>query len=101
MSDQIRSLPLWIAHYGTDEPGLWRGRQLLEELGYDKNDWKIWQCMADADDQGPYFGSGAHGLDVNFFNGTLKDFEKEYIHPVKKIIRRYAHWKYNRRLKPA
>ena len=79
---ELLKFPLWIAHYGVNYPGQSGSRNLLEEMGF--KSWAFWQCMADGDNQGEYFGSGAAGLDVNFYKGTKEEFEKKYISlPVK------------------
>ena len=65
-------MTLFIAQYGTLTPGrlVQRFQKRLDALNNGKGIQDlilIWQCMADSDDQGPYFGSGAHGLDIDLF----------------------------------
>ena len=81
----IWKMDLWIAQYGTLNPGRLNERfqpmldalnngQGIEHLIY------FWQGLADSDDQGPYFGSGSHGLDIDFYmKGGIDDFISRYI----------------------
>jgi len=79
---EILALPFFVANYGVVAPNIW----LFE-------DYKFWQFMADGDNQGEYYGSGAHGLDVDMYNGSQEEFEKEFISIVNKLKARYYIWK--------
>lgn len=69
----------WLAHYGTLTPGWIGDRNLFGDMNRGQADFRIWQCLADSDDQGPYFGSGAHGFDVDLYYGSDAAFVSEFI----------------------
>lgn len=76
---ELWEMDQWLAHYHTLTPGWIGGRNLFGALNGGKATFRIWQCLADADDQGPYFGSGAHGFDVDLYLGTDEEFIAEFI----------------------
>jgi lysozyme len=58
--DYLSSLPLWIAHYGADQPST----KAVAPWGR----WTFWQHTATGD--GLAFGMESKGLDMDWFNGT-------------------------------
>lgn len=82
-SREVWEMDQWIAQFGTLTPGYLRkqsDRDRLAALNGGKGiPITIWQCLADADDQGPYFGAGAHGLDIDLFMfGGNDTFDSRY-----------------------
>jgi len=79
VTEEVKQLKLWYAHYRVNFPGQRSdGKNYLEMAGYGKGDWLMWQCLADGDDQGPYFGSGAHGLDISIYKGNAAKFRLDF-----------------------
>lgn len=78
---EIWEMDLWLAHFRTLRPGWISGRNKLATLNSGKGvEIVLWQCLVDGDDQGPYFGSGSHGLDIDLFMlGDDKEFDRRYI----------------------
>ena len=52
--------PLWIAHYGAQSPLIGEWKQ-----------WTFWQYTNQGD--GPTYGAESKSIDLNHFNGTLKE----------------------------
>ena len=77
---EVWEMDQWVAHFGTLKPGWVSGRNKLAALNKGKGiELIIWQCLANGDNQGPYFGSGAHGLDVDLFMlGGDDAFDQRY-----------------------
>ena len=77
----INELGLWLAHFKTEIPGQLGRKNIFDMLDMPRENIFMWQALADGDNQGEYFGSGAEGLDVNFFmhgDGTYQDFLSYY-----------------------
>ena len=81
-NDELMEMPLWLAHYGVDVPGRLSARKdIFDMLKISRSSMIKWQALADGDNQGEFFGSSAHGLDVNLWmggDGTLVDFMAYY-----------------------
>lgn len=69
----LASAPLHAARYkvGLTSPwsdGLFKFR--------DYKTWRFWQYSADGNGKGHEYGAGSDDIDLDYFNGTLEDFER-------------------------
>ena len=63
--------PLWVAHYVKNfQPGESKPYDMQPWTGMGKT-WTFWQYTAVGD--GPAYGAESKGIDLNLFNGTLKE----------------------------
>jgi GH25 family lysozyme M1 (1,4-beta-N-acetylmuramidase)/SH3-like domain-containing protein len=60
--------PLWIAHYGVDEPRI--------PEPWDGDEWLFWQFTSVGD--GKAFGAESKGIDLNYFNGEESLFRRRF-----------------------
>ena len=60
--------PLWIANYRTSSPKV--------PLPWKPNEWLFWQYTAVGN--GALYGAESKGIDLNIFNGSLKDFRTRF-----------------------
>lgn len=66
--DYFRQYPLWIANYSAIRP--------LIPPPWGRNEWLLWQFTARGD--GIAYGAESKGIDLNYFNGSLKNFNKRF-----------------------
>lgn len=60
--------PLWVANYGSIKP--------LVPQPWGENDWLFWQFTEIGN--GKAYGVESQGIDLNYFNGNLEQFDKRF-----------------------
>jgi lysozyme len=73
ISDELwKILDLWIARY-IKLTGPWADGHCIPR---DYADWRFWQHSADRNGRGAEFGAKSRSIDLNYFNGDERDFNK-------------------------
>lgn len=79
--------PLWLAQYNLS---ITAPSKIPQEWARKGKTWSLWQFTADGNSLGPVYGCppppfGANGLDLNYYNGSVDDFEKQFGVRVKEV----------------
>ncbi|HEY3313295.1 MAG TPA: GH25 family lysozyme [Anaerolineales bacterium] len=74
--EYFHQYPLWIANYRDPKP--------IIPLPWGENKWLLWQYTAVG--SGKALGVESKGIDLNYFNGSLKDFRTRFKLPAPAAI---------------
>lgn len=64
---------LWVAHYTSAA-----APAIPKEWSNHSKAWTFWQYSADGNLRGAEFGAASKSIDINRYNGSLADFEKQF-----------------------
>ncbi len=69
--EYFHQYPLWVAHYGVEEPRI--------PKPWKKDEWLFWQFSEVGN--GKAFGVESKSIDLNYFNGEESDFKERFPSP--------------------